>query len=501
MHSVTDILTSLLGLYYRPRQAMSAILDRGSILHASLLALVTSLLLHTAWIGVVPNPLAGLGRATGAPSRGDVAHPSPTTARPSPPASPEDAEAGNAQDMTPPATPWFALFSMLSTPGSLMTLVALALLYTPATLFLVTRFGHVGSFGVALRRDFGGLLACTLTAWSAALLPGALLTLALAPWTSGLRAGVMILAVSCLGFLALMVVAVQTVFGVPLRISLGAVLLSWLSLGCQNFVVFLASPFALYCAYHWARGDIGDILGSLGARQSFRRYLEAATLNPRDAEAHYQLGLIHMQRHQHKEAGERFRRAIEIDPKEIDAHFQLARIAREESRWEDAIRHLEAVLAQDPRHAQHEAWREAGAVYLATGSFEHARTVLSRFVEDRAYDPEGLYRLGLAHKGLGETEQARACFERCSEAARTAPCHRRSELRRWRREAEKELRGAAFPAAQRAAAFGSDCFGAADRGRQGSCNGSPKPQRRAEPHSLRRSARGGERGGAAQHPP
>jgi len=47
----------------------------------------------------------------------------------------------------------------------------------------------------------------------------------------------------------------------------------------------------------------------------------------------------------------------------------------------------------------------------------------------------------LAHKGLGDSEKARELFERSVEAARTAPDHRQREVRPWRREAERELRG------------------------------------------------------------
>jgi tetratricopeptide (TPR) repeat protein len=238
-----------------------------------------------------------------------------------------------------------------------------------------------------------------------------------------------------------MVVALQTACGANLGPAVTTVALSWVSFGLQGFLLFLASPWILFFGYRALQGQAFDVLGGLGARRSFRRYLEASTLNPRDADAHYQLGLIHLQRRQLPEAAERFRRAVEIDPGEIDAQLQLARIARQEGRWEDSILHLEAVLARDPQHAAFEAWREAGAVYLSTGAFEHARSVLERFVEKRPYDPEGLERLGAAYRALDEKEKARSLFERCIEAARTAPDHRQREVRPWRREAERELRG------------------------------------------------------------
>ena len=406
---VTDQVRTLASLPFRPRRAMSTLLDGGGVGTAVLLALLASTVL---WYGV----LSGL-----------------TMAAPSP------ADPGLASEpaaSVPPVT-WL-LAMVVSAFGPIATVAGLVFLYVPATLLLVTLFDRVGSFAVALRRDLAGLLVCTLSAFTVSFLP-----VGLAGLLGGLPAPVLIalLAAGGLGFACLMVVALQTACGADLGPALASVALSWLSFGFQGFLLFLASPWLLYFGYRALQGEALDILGGLGARRSLRRYLEASTLNPRDADAHYQLGLIHLQRRQLREAAERFRRAVEIDPREIDAEFQLARIARQEGRWEDAILYLEQVLAADPGHSSFEAWREAGAVYLSTGAFSHARTVLERFVENRPYDAEGLHRLGLAHKGLGDSEKARELFERSVEAARTAPDHRQREVRPWRREAERELRG------------------------------------------------------------
>jgi tetratricopeptide (TPR) repeat protein len=326
---------------------------------------------------------------------------------------------------------------IVSAFGPIATVAGLVFLYVPATLLLVTLFDRVGSFAVSLRRDFAGLLVCTLSAFTAAFLPVGLVGL-----LGGRSAPILValLALGALGFAALMVVALETACGANPGPALATVALSWLSFALQGFVLFLASPWILFFAYRAMQGQALDLLGGLGARRSFRRYLEASTLNPRDADAHYQLGLIHLQRRQLREAAERFGRAVEIDPGEVDAQFQLARLARQDGRWEESIRHLEAVLARDPQHASFEAWREAGAVYLSTGAFAHARSVLERFVDNRPYDAEGLYRLGAAYQGLGDGARARDLFERCREAARTAPDHRQREVRPWRREAERALR-------------------------------------------------------------
>ncbi len=441
-----DELKRLLLLYRRPRMAMGEILDGGSLTFAFGAALLVTATLSFASMA----PHVSLRAAT-EPAEAAIegepadAAPSETATAASPGEAPDGQRAGAdpltrafMRRMESGAGDWLAT-AVLSSAAT--NVAALTLLYAPLSLLLVTLMEPIGSFGVALRRDFGGLLVCTLNAWSAAFLVPALALLAWVP--SGGAPGVAPLALgvpAAAAFLAYMAVALMTVFGARLRTALVTVGVSWLALLFQGFLMFLASPFLAYWAWQFLRGDIGDVMRAFGSRQSFKRHLEAATLNPRDADAHYQLGLIHAQRRQHPQAIERFQAALAVDPDLTDAHYQLGRIARAQSRWEDAIRHLEAALLLDDAHAGHEPWREAGAVYLATGAWEHALMVLERFVSAHPYDPEGLYRLGLAHKHLGHADGARAHFARCEEAARTAPGHLRREARAWARLSRKEPR-------------------------------------------------------------
>jgi hypothetical protein len=433
---LADHLRALALLPFRPRRGMSGLLDAGGLIPAFVLAGVASLALYGGLAGLVvgamphPNPMARRQPAMGHGAPADHA-------------GAEGASEGrtDAGDELVAHSRWVGLISLFGV-GPFASLGALALLYTPVTLLLVTLFDRIGSFGVALRRDFGGLLVCTLSVYTVVALPFGALTLLFAGLARPSAMALLALVLAGVAaFAALMVVAVETACGARRGPALAAVGLSWLTFGLQGFVLFAASPWLLYLGYRAFAGDVSDIVGGLGARRSFRRHLEAATLNPKDSDAHYQLGLLHLQRRQFKEAEARFRLAVEANQDEIDAHFQLARLAREQGRLQEALTRLEAVLARDPRHSSHEAWREAGAVYLATSAFEEARTVLVRFVEYRPYDPEGLCRLGIALRGLGQADQAKEHFMRCVEAARTSPPHRQRDVRPWQREAEKALRG------------------------------------------------------------
>jgi tetratricopeptide (TPR) repeat protein len=202
----------------------------------------------------------------------------------------------------------------------------------------------------------------------------------------------------------------------------------------------LASPFLLLIAFLLIRGYISGALRSQRARESFKQNLEAATLNPLDASAHYNLGLIHQQRGEVDAARERFERALQIDEDEIDAHYQLGRIALQQKRFSDAVRHFEQVVSRDPSHSQYEIWREVGATYIAAGQFEDARDALERFLEHRPSDPEALYLMGRAHAGLGHRREAASSMQACIEAVKTAPAYKYRADKRWLNEAQQFIK-------------------------------------------------------------
>jgi tetratricopeptide (TPR) repeat protein len=206
------------------------------------------------------------------------------------------------------------------------------------------------------------------------------------------------------------------------------------------FSTLLASPFLLLLVFFLARSYFVEAQRTQRARASFRQNLEAATLNPADASAHYNLGLLHQQRKEYGEARTRFLLAVEVDPNETDAHYQLGRIARAENHLPEAITHFGEVVERDDSHAQHEVWREVGATYLAAGQFSDASDALERFLDRRPSDPEALYLMGRATAGLGDARGAKEWMQRCVEAVRTAPAYKYRADKRWLNEAQQFLR-------------------------------------------------------------
>src|ERR1044071_3669800 len=303
----------LLGLLYRPVSSMGRIVDEGHWLYAVVAVAALSMVFHATVTSVIYNNVEAVYREL---------PPEP----PDPEADEEDGEPVQRPHFVYDRHPlplvgdrgwWFVSFA----PPSFFTAVlGMAILYIPCLILLVAMSGVNASFSVLLRRDYGPLFTCGLMAWAATHLPFALAGFVLPSVGSKPALGLWAASAICFGLL--MALGLRMLFGINYSKGLVMVSVAALSFAAQAKLFstvspYLFSPFLLFYAYQMFRGDIGDIGFSLRQRQGFRRSMEAATINPRDASAHYQLGLIYQYRRQYAEAISRFQRAIEIDNDEI----------------------------------------------------------------------------------------------------------------------------------------------------------------------------------------
>ena len=322
-------------------------------------------------------------------------------------------------------------------------LLVLAGVYVPGLVVLAALVGGLGSAVTVLQRDYSPMLTAIAMGFSAAALPLILAGWTTPPAVFPILGGLALVYFLALVFLGVRTVfgvgngiaaAVAGLSWIPLV----AVVILWAPLAMLLRLV--ASPFFLFYAFYYLGGEVRNLGGGLRSRQHYRRMLEAAAVNPHDGEAQYQLGLIHQQRRQYTEAIRRFQAAVAIDSTETDAHFQLGRIARAQGRPADALAHFQTVLQQDERHSQNEIHRELGAVYLTLGRTADAGRELALYIERRPYDPEGLYYNGQALEQLGHPAEARENYAAAIEAVRTAPRYRRRIVARWSRQAQRQLR-------------------------------------------------------------
>lgn len=436
-------LTALFLLYARPVAAISRILDRGRLWFAIIAALLVSALVHLPESKMGGPHLPAMTREAPAGGGQHVpgGQPGGAGAR-----SPDD----DAEDApkTPMAVGIVALAGLqwieLLPGGFIAPIGALAVVFLPVVVFVRAVSGF-GSFSVLMRRDYLTMLMCLLFAWAAAYLPVALaiqVVTGIGPWIMAFyfAGGVYFELLAALGLRTMLGINFVPAAGLAMVGCIGAILGLAVYDVAGPLRYYAMSPFLLYYAYMLFASDMRSLGDGLRSGQHFRNQLEIATNNPRDADAHYQLGLIYQKRRQYSEAIARFKRAVEIDPQEADPHFQLGRIAREQKRVDDAIGYLTTAAKLDDKLGQSEVWRDLGAAYFEAGRTEDASVALAKFTDRRPYDPEGLYWYGKSLAKLGHGNEARAMFQQAIEAAKTMPRHRRAEVRQWGSAAKGELR-------------------------------------------------------------
>ncbi|HJR09052.1 MAG TPA: tetratricopeptide repeat protein [Pyrinomonadaceae bacterium] len=427
-----DWLKPLLMMFYAPVRAMGLVRDRAPLGFAALVALLVRVgyVFYTQWLYLAVQ--IGIGGA------------------------------------------FVGVAVVTATVGSLLLI---AVIFVPSLVFFANLFERRGSFSLVLQQEFAPLASAIFYAWIAAHMIA--FPLAVLSRASGFEADVIAqsqqlseafiaqqqlppeavqqirnpqqfassfsLMLMLPFFLVWSLVAVREVFRVAWLRAVAAVVGGGLVMFLVSPLLrqiggLLTSPFLLVMLFLLLRGYFTEVMRTQRARASFRQNLEAATLNPADASAHYNLGLIHLQRKELDEAKERFTRAVEIDADEVDAHFQLGRIHRMQNDLAGAISRFEQVVARDDAHSQHEIWREIGATYLAAGQHEDAYDALARFLERRQSDPEGLYLMGRALSGMGRTREAADSMRACIEAVKTAPAYKYRAEKRWLNEAQQFLR-------------------------------------------------------------
>lgn len=453
MTSFLENFQFLFELYFRPRRALSNIIDRGSWLFGAVAVLTVSFAFQ---FGINSR----LQQSFGVPKFDSATYGEPDflSNLPNSENLGEDelleAEYRAAQQnyqkslrerrQLPVVGDYGLWFFSFDSRNFLGTLLALTVFYVPATIWLLTLFEPIGSFGLLLRRDYASLLACTLMSWAAAHLPFAIIGLVFKNQNIDPNVLLIFWIISGLYFGVLMVFALRTVFGANYQSAIATVCLSWLSISIGGRIFsyvspFLFSPFLLFYAYAYFRGEAGTMNSAFKQRQNFRRFLNNATINPNDAEAHVQLGLLYSQRRQTAEAQTHFEKAVAIEPQEIDANYELGKLARQTGDLQTALTRFSVVVEQNDKHAASEIWREIGATYLAAQAYTEAREFLEKFIDRRPFDAEGLYLLGQTLKAQGETPAAQEMFRRCAEAVRTLPDYQRNAQRKWAKLAQKEI--------------------------------------------------------------
>jgi hypothetical protein len=345
---------------------------------------------------------------------------------------------------------WMGSFLKVAMWAALIVLF-ISVIYVPFAILIANLFERRASYSLVVREEFASTVSCALASLSVSLLitipPATVIGWQSTILTSEAAGGYLFLLVFIPVpiFAGFMTLAIGTVFRIGWVAAAFTSILSFMTLIgmpllMQAATFICASPLLLLLLLFLLRDRIDDFMRSARARQSFKQNLEAATLNPADSSAHYNLGLLYQTRGDFDAAADAFRKAVQIDKLETDAHYQLGRIARQQGRLDEAIAHFERVVQQNDHHSHYEIWRETGLVYYEAGQYQDALAMLDKFLGERPSDAQGRYWRAMTLYQLGRNAEAMQEMQECIEAVKTAPAYKYRTERQWLHQAESFLR-------------------------------------------------------------
>ncbi len=329
----------------------------------------------------------------------------------------------------------FPLINSLLRLNLVQALLFLAVVYVPSVVCLSNAIAGEGLGLTMSRAEYQSHIAVLLPLWGALLLVTAPVPL-LAPQI--ILAATGLVSIRFLVFAALTALytvwAIRELNHISSMAAVAAFVLSWFTLPVfYVLIVFLfALPFFLllplaFLAFQRFRTH----LSSREGEQMLHRRLQELTLNPQDADAQHQLGLIHLKRGNFATAIEYLERAVRIDPACADYHYWLGRTFESRGDWKRALEEYEETYRINPEQGLGDIFREVGKAYLHNGNPEKAAEFLEFFLETRGSDPEGRYWFAVALEKLGKPEQMRVQLNTILDQARSNPRFFRRENRQW----------------------------------------------------------------------
>jgi hypothetical protein len=171
-------------------------------------------------------------------------------------------------------------------------------------------------------------------------------------------------------------------------------------------------------------------IGRTGAGD-FQRNMRTLTVNPQNADAHYQLGRINLDRGNPDSACEHFENAVKINQQVAEYYYYFGLACERKKDWARALECHENAYRLDAEYGQGDIFREVGKAYLNTGNVEKGKEFLKFFLSRRDADPEGRYWLAEALQKSGNPEEARFQLSLIIEQAKANPRFFRKRSREW----------------------------------------------------------------------
>lgn len=139
--------------------------------------------------------------------------------------------------------------------------------------------------------------------------------------------------------------------------------------------------------------------------------------NPKDAQAHAELGAALFQLDRKDEALAEYKKAISLKPKGTGFHFGLGFIYKSQGKLDLAIKELKAENAIVPNH---EAYYYLGEIYKQKKEYDLAIEAYQNAVKTGSFDADAHFGLATVYEAKGDKEAAKKEYQ---ETLRYVPDH------------------------------------------------------------------------------
>jgi tetratricopeptide (TPR) repeat protein len=139
--------------------------------------------------------------------------------------------------------------------------------------------------------------------------------------------------------------------------------------------------------------------------------------NPKDAQAHAELGAALFQLGRKEEALEAYKKALSLNPQGSGFHFGLGFIYRSQGKLDLAIKELKAENAIVPNH---DAYYYLGEIYKQRKEYDLAIEAYLNAIKTASYNADAHFGLATVYEMKGEKELAKKAYQ---ETLRYVPDH------------------------------------------------------------------------------
>lgn len=147
-------------------------------------------------------------------------------------------------------------------------------------------------------------------------------------------------------------------------------------------------------------------------KEAAAKLKEAVRENPKDAEAHYRLGLAYEGLGKLEPAIKAYEEAVKLDPDKASYHYNLAVLYRVKRETDQAISHLKKALELDPKLTG--ARLVLARTYSSNKQYDEAISHYQRVIKAKPYGvnlSQIHLELGMAYLSKGEKEKAKKELE------------------------------------------------------------------------------------------